>query len=100
MEANWGSSSHFGAARPKTTMAQKLQTDVPHPFHTPERGENTQMPKKSLLLLAVVGSTQSAVASAQEASPLSFNPNSNAYHGPAGENLGKDGFVFGIKRTF
>lgn len=28
------------------------------------------------------------------------NPNGNAYYGPAGENLGKDGFVFGIKKTF
>jgi uncharacterized protein (TIGR02001 family) len=52
-------------------MAQKLQTDVP-PLPIPERGEHPML-KKSFLLLAVVGSTLPAVASAQEASPLSFN---------------------------
>jgi uncharacterized protein (TIGR02001 family) len=31
---------------------------------------------------------------------VAANTNGNAYPGPAGENLGKDGVVFGIKRTF
>jgi uncharacterized protein (TIGR02001 family) len=53
-------------------MAQKLQTVVPHPTLTP-KAENTHMLKKSLLLMAVVGSALPAVSFAQEASPLSFN---------------------------
>lgn len=61
--------------RPKTTMAQKLQTVSPHP-HLP-KAESTYMFRKSLLVLAVMGSALPAINLAEEASPL-----------------------FGIKRTF
>lgn len=45
----------------------------------------------TVISVAFVGTDTKTVAA---------NPNGNAYYDPTGANLGKDGVVFGIKRTF